>query len=146
MNTPANTRAPLYARRQIVIAAPLDRVWDLQTTINAWPTWQRDITTAKLEGPLAAGSTFRWQAKGLNITSQLHTVEPRHLIGWTGVSLGMAAIHNWTFEAQGTGTLVTTEESLSGWLTRLLKLSDAQFLEKSLQASLALLKAQAEHS
>lgn len=144
MNTPANTRAPLFARQQLLIDAPLAQVWDLQTNIDGWPTWQPDITAAQLDGQLAAGSIFRWKAKGLAITSTLHTVELHHLIGWTGVSLGMFAIHNWTFEALGAGTRVTTEESLSGWLTRLLKLSDARFLEKSLQASLARLKAQAE--
>lgn len=144
MNTPINTKAPLFARKQVVIQAPLEKVWDLQTQIDRWSVWQPDITMAKLHGPLAAGSIFRWKAKGLNITSTLHTVEASHKIGWTGVSLGMYAIHNWTFEPQGAATRVTTEESLSGWLTRLLKLSDPKFLEKSLEATLEVLKTQAE--
>jgi hypothetical protein len=41
-------------------------------------------------------------------------------------------------------TRVITEESLSGWLTRLPKLFDPNFLEKSLEASLKLLKNKAE--
>ena len=88
-----------------------------------------------------AGSIFRGKAKGLEITSRLHTVERNRQIGWTGISLGMSAIHNWMFEVQGDGTRVVTEESLSGWLARLMKFSDAQFLKKSLEGSLKILKA-----
>lgn len=144
MNKSVDTKAPLWAHKEIVITAPLEKVWSLQTHIEGWPQWQSDITSAKLEGELAAGSIFRWKAKGLNIVSALHTVEPQHQIGWTGDSLGMFAIHNWTFEAQQQSTKVTTEESLSGWMARLLKLFDSNFLEKSLAAALQTLKTEVE--
>lgn len=145
MNKSIDTKAPLTARKEILIEAPIEKVWARQTDIDGWPAWQPDITAAKLEGPLVTGSLFRWKAKGLNIVSTLHTVEPQHKIGWTGVSLGMYAIHNWTFEAHGDTTRVISEESLSGWLTRLLKLLDPKFLEKSLEASLQTLKNRVEN-
>jgi len=135
-----DTRAPAFARKEILIHAPVEKVWQLQTDIDNWKMWQPDITSAKLEGALAVGTNFCWKAKGLNITSRLHTVEPDRRIGWTGTSLGMSAIHNWTFEARGNDTLAITEESLSGWLTRLMVLLDPCFLEKSLEASLNILK------
>lgn len=144
MNKSIDTKAPLTAHKEILIEAPVEKVWARQTDIDGWTAWQPDITAAKLEGALVAGSVFRWKAKGLKIVSTLHTVEPQHKIGWTGVSLGMYAIHNWTFEAQGDSTRVIGEESLSGWLTRLLKLFDPKFLEKSLEASLQTLKNQVE--
>lgn len=146
MNTGIDTTASLSARKTIVIEAPIDVVWNVQTDIEAWPQWQPDISAATLDGALTAGSIFRWKAKGLKIVSTLHTVEPQRQIGWTGDSLGMFAIHNWTFEAEDLGTRVITEESLSGWLVRLLKIFDPQFLDKSLEASLQTLKAQAESS
>lgn len=139
-----DTSAPAFARKEIIIHAPVEKVWQIQTDIENWSKWQPDITSAKLEGALAAGTTFRWRAKGLNIVSTLHTVKPHQQIGWTGVSLGMFAIHNWTFEAGGETTLVTTEESLSGWLARLMKLFDPHFLEKSLEASIQILKTRSE--
>jgi hypothetical protein len=40
--------------------------------------------------------------------------------------------------------LAISEESLSGWLTRLMLLFDKHFLEKSLEATLQRLKLQAE--
>lgn len=58
----------------------------------------------------------------------------------------MKAIHIWKFEPQENATRVITEESLSGWLARLLKLFDPAFLDKSLEASLRLLKAKAEQA
>lgn len=140
-----DTNAPVFARKEIVIHAPVEKVWELQTDIENWNRWQPDITSAKLEGALEAGTIFRWKAKGLNIVSTLHTVIPLKQIGWTGLSLGMFAIHNWMFEARGKTTLVVTEESLSGWLTRLMILLDPRFLEKSLETSLNNLKFMAEN-
>lgn len=103
-----------------------------------------DIATAKLDGDLKAGATFRWKAQGLTIRARLHTVEPERRIGWTGNAPGMYAIHNWTFESRGETTRASTEESLSGWLTRLMKLFNPRFLEKSLEASLQRLKIRSE--
>jgi len=140
-----DTKAPVFARKEILIHAPLEMVWKLQTDIENWNRWQPDITSAKLEGALEADTIFRWKAKGLNIVSTLHTVNPLRQIGWTGLSLGMFAIHNWMFEARGETTLVITEESLSGWLTRLMVLLNPRFLERSLDTSLNNLKFTAEN-
>lgn len=136
--------APLNARKDILISAPLEEVWSAITQIDQWFEWQPDVTSSKLDGELAAGTTFHWKAKGLNIVSTIQVFEPMHRIGWTGKSLGMKAIHLWTFDAVQEGTHVTTEESLSGWFPRILKLSDSHFLEKSLLNSLQVLKAHVE--
>lgn len=136
--------APLAARQEIFIAATPEQVWAVQADINHWADWQPDISTIKLEGELTAGSVFRWKANGLNITSTLEVVEPPQHIGWTGDSLGMHAIHIWHFERQAEGTRAITEESLSGWFPRILKLFDENFLEKSLAASLKTLKNRVE--
>jgi len=139
-----DTNAPVFARKEILIHAPVEKVWQIQTDIENWSKWQPDITSTKLDGDLKAGTTFRWKAKGLNIVSTLHTVKLHRQIGWTGISPGMFAVHNWTFETRGEATLVTTEESLSGWLTHLMKLFDPDFLEKSLETSLQILKTRSE--
>lgn len=142
LNPDAN--APLYARREILIDAPIQKVWNLQSGIERWPQWQPDVASAKLEGTLAPGTVFRWKGGGLNITSKLHTVDQPNRIGWTGDSIGMHAVHNWTLEPAGSSTRVTSEESISGWLASVLKLFDRNFLNKSLEKSLQTLKTQAE--
>ena len=145
MNKSIDTKAPLFARKELFINAPVEKVWNIQTDIEGWPEWQSDITSANLHGELAAGTTFNWKASGLGIVSTLHTVNPKNEIGWTGASLGMFAVHNWTFQRQDNGTLVITEESLSGWLAGLFKLFDKNFLGKSLEASLQKLKTRVEN-
>jgi hypothetical protein len=38
------------AHHETDINAPLDTVWQLHTDVNAWPTWQTDITAAHIDG------------------------------------------------------------------------------------------------
>ena len=57
-----DTNAPVFARKEIIIHAPLEKVWQIQSDIENWPSWQPDIVTAKLDGELKAGATFRWKA------------------------------------------------------------------------------------
>lgn len=139
-----DSQAPVRARDSITINAPIEKVWALQTDLENWSLWHPDIQSVRLDGALKVGTVFRWKAQGLNITSTLQAVESPALIGWTGTSIGMKAVHIWHFESTDTGTKVTTEESLSGWLTRLMSLFDRQFLQKSIAKSLAILKEQAE--
>ena len=134
----------MSARKEILIAASIEKVWSTLTEIERWPEWQSDVAVVKLEGPLAVGAIFRWKAKGLKIKSTIKELEPRRRIGWTGSSIGMKAIHIWILESQTRGTRVITLESLSGWFSRLLKIFAPNFLEKSLINSLQVLKIQAE--
>ncbi len=136
--------APLHAEKDILISAPLEKVWLELTNIDQWSKWQPDLTSSKLDGMLATGTMFYWKAKGLDITSTIQILEPMQSIGWTGKSLGMQAIHIWTFEKRENGTYVKTEESLSSWFPSILKLFDPKFLEKSLQNSLQVLKVHVE--
>ena len=137
-------QAPLVAKKQIFIEAPLQSVWNIQTDINNWSRWQPGITASKLDGPLAVGSVFRWKSGGLNVTSTIQVVVPGQVIGWTGRSLGAHAKHIWTLTPQNNGTLVTTEESMQGWSIQMLKLVSPRFLDNSLYAWLQNLKTKAE--
>jgi uncharacterized protein YndB with AHSA1/START domain len=136
--------APLKARKEIVIQASSDTVWSALTNISQWPGWQPDVSAAKLDGDLSVGSVFHWKAKGLNITSVIREIDSQNSIGWTGDSIGMQAVHLWKLEPLGNETRVITEESLSGWFPRLLKIFVPSFLDDSLSGSLNVLKKHAE--
>ena len=138
--------APLIGKKVILINAPVHHVWNIQTDINAWPKWQKDITSANLLGELKQGTTFTWKAMGMGITSALRVVAKNEIIGWSGRSLGMYALHVWKFEKQGKKTRVTTEESLSGWFPQLIRIFKPDFLEQSLTKALMTLKSEAEES
>jgi hypothetical protein len=114
-----NAQAPLVARKEIFILASPDKVWEIQTDINAWKDWQPGISRSQLNGALTVGALFRWTSGGLAVTSTLQEVAIKRRIAWTGNAFGSKAKHIWMFKPQGNGTLVTTEESMEGWLIRL---------------------------
>ncbi len=136
--------AALKAQAAIEIAAAPEEVWSALTGIDRWPEWQPGVSAARLEGGLAAGSVFRWKAKGLGIVSTIRELDPGKRISWTGISLGMRAVHAWTLEAAGGGTRVTTRESMSGWLAFIMRVVSPGFLKKSVAASLGALKSRSE--
>ena len=86
-----NHQAPLVSHKEISIQASPEVVWKIHTTIHDWPQWQSSIDMAKLEDPLAVGSTFQWKSGGLTITSTIQLVEPNQQIGWTGKAIGTRA-------------------------------------------------------
>jgi uncharacterized protein YndB with AHSA1/START domain len=139
-----NPQASLTAHKEIFIRAPSEIVWKMHTDIDAWSQWQPGITMAKLEGPLAVGSLFQFKSGGLTITATIQMVEPNQRIGWTGQALGTQARHVWLLTPQHDGTLLTTDESMTGWLVSLLKLVMPKFLERSLETWLQSLKSKAE--
>ena len=139
-----NQRAPLVARKEIFIRAQPQVVWEIHTDINSWSQWQPGIASSKLDGPLTAGAVFQWKPGGMTINSTIEVVEPNERIGWTGTAIGTQARHIWTLKPQKDGTLLTTEESMDGWLTRVLKAMMPRFLEESLDTWLQSLKKQAE--
>ena len=141
-----NQQATLVARKELVIQAHPDVVWQIHTAINAWSQWQPGVTSARLDAPLRVGSTFQWKAGGLSITATVQVVEPGQRIGWTGRALGTQAKHIWTLQPHQDGTLVTTEESMDGWLVKVMKVMIPRFLDKSLDDWLQSLKRHAESS
>ena len=137
-------KSAAIAESRILINAPLQRVWQLQTNIDRWRDWNPAVTRSQLEGPLVVGSVFRWKSAGTSIVSTLAQVEPMQALAWTGRSLGIRAVHTWTFERQGKAVSVVTRESFDGWLPRLLPGSSRGLLDASLRAWLKNLKQAAE--
>jgi hypothetical protein len=139
-----NQQAPLVAKKEIFIQAQPQVVWKIHTDINSWSQWQPSITLSKLEGSLIVGAVFQWKSGGITINSTVQVVEPNERIGWTGKAIGTQAKHIWTLKPHKDGTLLTTEESMDGWLIKVLKVVMPKFLEESLDIWLQSLKKQAE--
>ena len=139
-----NTAAPAVARGEIEVAASPAIVWRVLTEIANWPSWNHDVKSAKLEGPLAPGTRFRWKAGPGTITSTLQSVEPPHRIEWTGTTFGIKAIHVHRLEQQDGKTIVRSAESWDGLPVRLLRRSMAKSLQKAIDSGLSHLKIEAE--
>jgi hypothetical protein len=140
-----NENAVLRTLKEIEIDAPVEKVWNIQTNIDAWHEWQPEISHAKLASSLEAGATFFWKSGGFSLSSTIGEVTENKLIGWNGRGFGVSAIHVWEFKQIENGnTLVRTKESMDGWLVRLLKGMLDKKLNESLDIWLLSLKQAAE--
>ena len=139
-----NNDAPVKCSKSITINASTVKVWTILTDINNWSTWQTDITKPTLNGELKPGTTFDWNTGGARIHSTLHTVEPFNNFGWSGKTLGMLAIHNWTITETTGQTKISVDESMEGFLANLFKKLFNKNLEKGMQNWLNLLKKECE--
>ncbi|MEU2379067.1 SRPBCC family protein [Streptomyces misionensis] len=108
--------APVITRDNILIHAPLQTIWKIQTDVENWPTWQPNVETVVKDTPgrLRPGSVFRWSTEGLNITSTVKQVDYGKRLAWGGPAQGITAVHVWTFTPTSGGVLVHTEESWTG--------------------------------
>lgn len=136
--------APVIARGEIEIQADPDTIWDVLIDINNWPRWNPDIKSASLDGAVAEGSKFRWKARSISITSIFQEVDKPRLLGWTGKTMGIKAVHIWKLEPKEDTTIARTEESWEGPLTRVMKGSAQDMLQKSIDSGLQYLKQEIE--
>ncbi|GLX23258.1 SRPBCC family protein [Streptomyces lavendulae] len=112
--TTIDENAPVIADHTIRIAAPVERIWHLHTDIGGWPAWLSAIPQARLDGPVAPGTTFHWTTAGMSIDSTVYAVDTAHRILWGGPAHGITGIHEWTFTEDGDGVVVRTRESWAG--------------------------------
>ncbi|MGO4494976.1 SRPBCC family protein [Paenibacillus sp. 2RAB27] len=143
-NFDVDRNAQVIVDLSIVIDAPLQTVWRLQTGIDQWPTWQKDITQAQMSGPLAAGSSFNWVTHELPVVSTIREVDPMRRIVWGGPALGIDGVHVWEFKASPNGVVVHTTESWDGPPVAADPEGMRAALTSSLTAWLAALKTTAE--
>lgn len=124
-------KALIRYRTDVVINAPLSTIWDLQTDVESWPSWQPPVTTAERldAGRLRKGSRFRWTtpapptpttpATTLTITSTVGQVRNQSCVLWRGPAIGEGlrideGVHVWTFTKVKGGVHVQTEETWTG--------------------------------
>ena len=120
--------------------------FSILAAIDEWPSWNPDVTSAKLDGTAQAGTTFRWKSGPGSIVSTLQVVDPPREIGWTGATtMGIKAVHVFRFEPNDGGTLVRSEESWDGLIARMLKRFSRRTVEDAITKMLGHLKVEAEH-
>jgi uncharacterized protein YndB with AHSA1/START domain len=136
--------AAVSASDELLIDAPPEVVWDVLATFEDWPSWNPDVKSMSIDGPVAPGTQFRWKAGPGTITSTLQEVDPPRLIAWTGRTFGVKAFHVWRLEPRDGRTFVHTEESFDGLIARLFRGRMRKTLAEGLESGLRHLKAEAE--
>jgi uncharacterized protein YndB with AHSA1/START domain len=139
-----NRNAPATARGELQIAADPQTVFAVLSSIDQWPSWNPDIKSVELQGPVQPGTVFRWKSGPSSLTSALQVVDPPNEIAWTGTTMGITAVHVFRFQANDGGTLARSEESWEGLIASLLKGYSRKSLDKAIRSVLSHLKVEAE--
>ena len=139
-----NRNAPATAEGELRIDADLSTVFSVIAAIDRWPSWNPDVKSVTVEGPVQPGTVFRWKVGPSSLTSTLQVVDPPREIAWTGTTMGIKAVHVFRFQASDGGTLARSEESWEGLIARLLKGYSRKTLDKGIRSILSHLKTEAE--
>jgi uncharacterized protein YndB with AHSA1/START domain len=139
-----NRDAPATAQGELQIAADPQTVFAVISAIDQWPSWNPDVKSVQLQGPVQRDTVFRWRSGPSTLTSTLQVVDPPRKIAWTGTTMGIKAVHVFRFQAKDGGTLARSEESWEGLIASLLKGYSRRTLDKGIRSVLSHLKAEAE--
>jgi len=79
--------APIISSSDIVINAPVDRVWALLVDLPAWPAIMPFVRDVRLESGIPVDAWFSFRLFGFPIRAQVAVVQPNRELTWTGRSL-----------------------------------------------------------
>jgi uncharacterized protein YndB with AHSA1/START domain len=133
-----DTAAAIKSHADILVHAPIARVWQILVDVPNWPKWMPGVKAVRLDSKVAPDAGFTWQSGSSTIKSTFAVVEPGKELTWIGISSGAKAVDRHTLEAIDGGTRVFTEESMAGPL--LVLFFSSQKLRLAQQAFLAALK------
>src|SRR5262245_57364560 len=117
-------RAPIEVRNETVVCASVERVWNLLTDVERWPSWYRACRWVRVEPDGAAQPlVFRWKAHPVQLRSAVVTSNRPHSFAYTADALGLHAERTFTLRPtpDGSGTVVVSDETQIGpfpWLAR----------------------------
>jgi len=137
-----DTAAAIQSHAEILINAPVARVWQIIADAPNWPAWMPGVKTVRLDSTVTPDAGFTWKNGSSTIRSTFAVVDPEKELTWTGISSGAKAVDRHTLQDTGGGTRVYTEESIAGPLVTLF--FNSQKLLATQKAYLAALKQRAE--
>lgn len=139
-----NEKSPVVSSAEIIIDAPIEKVWNILTNFKDWPKWNKNVTKMNINDEVRVGTTFEWTAGGSKIVSVIEEIDEPNRIVWTGKTFGIKAMHIWEFKNLNGKTNVFTQESFDGMIAKIFKGIISKMLKKSLQQGLFDLKHEAE--
>jgi Polyketide cyclase / dehydrase and lipid transport len=142
----ADRGAPVFSEGQVEVSASPEALWDVLADVEKWPTWNPDVDSVALNGPIAKGTSFRWKAGPTRLVSTLQRVDRPRALGWTGRTMGIRAIHLWRFEPRPGGAVASMEESFDVAVAKLFRKRLQKQLDETTVKGLQALKAAAERS
>lgn len=141
--TDVNANAVIVESGEIVIDASPETVKNTLSDVSKWSEWNTSVSAAKMDGDFKPGTKFSWNTESGAIESQIKVVQKDKIV-WVGKTLGIFAVHSWTFEDIDGKTKVTSKESWEGLTAVTLQSFLRSDLKSSLDVTLGDLKTAAE--
>ena len=116
--------APIEVRNAAVIHAPAERVWNLLTDVERWPSWWRACKWVRVEARSGAAPVrFRWRAHPVELHSEVVKNDRLQCFAITADGTGVHAERTFTLRPtpDGSSTIVVSHETQVGplpWLGR----------------------------
>jgi short-subunit dehydrogenase/uncharacterized protein YndB with AHSA1/START domain len=139
-----SSRPPIEVRNEIVIHASAERVWDLLTDVEGWPSWYRACRWVRVESTGSAASTpgaarlasFRWKAHPVVLRSTVVAADRPHSFAFIADAPGLHAERTFTVRPtpDGLSTVVVSHETQVGLVARLGRVYLARRLRTANQA------------
>jgi short-subunit dehydrogenase/uncharacterized protein YndB with AHSA1/START domain len=120
----AASRPPVVVHNEKLIGAPVERVWDLLTDVERWPSWYRACRWVEVESNGSSQpKSFRWKAHPVTLRSSVIASERPRSFTFVADSRGLHAERTFTLRTtpDGLSTLVISHETQVGplpWLGR----------------------------
>ena len=117
---PLNTaRPPIVVHNEIVIRATPERIWDVLSDVERWPSWYRACRWVRRES-----GSFVWKAHPVVLRSIVVAAERPRVFAFTADTTGLHAERTFTIRpaSDGQSTVVISHETQVGplaWLGRL---------------------------
>lgn len=108
-------KAPVKARSEITINAPIEKVWEVLINLPEWPRFDPSFSSIRLESDVSVGAKASFKLKGFPIQGVFAVVDVDHELTWVGKSLWTRAIDRHVIERTVDGsTRLFLEESFVG--------------------------------
>ena len=135
--------APITASFEVIIDAPVDRVWECSAVPTVGAGWIPRFGDVHLDGGVVEGAPFTWRNGRTRMTSRFAVVDAEHELTWTGAALGAKVVHRHVMTPTNHGTTrLYSEESMAGPL--LVLVFSSTKLHAALEQWLTAIKAAAE--
>jgi uncharacterized protein YndB with AHSA1/START domain len=111
------SRPPIEVHNNAVIPASIDRVWNLLTDIEGWPSWYRACRWVRVEHT-ARPVSFRWKAHPVELRSTVLAAERPHTFAFVADAVGVHAERTFTLRPtpDGMSTVIVSHETQIGAL------------------------------
>lgn len=138
------SRPPIEVCNETVIHASAERVWELLTNVEGWPSWYRACRWVQVESTGTAASTpgsarplsFRWKAHPVTLRSNVVAADRPHSFAIDADAPGLHAERTFTLRPMpdGLSTVVISHETQVGLVARLGRVYLARRLRAANQA------------